>query len=464
MIAPSRDTHTNWNDKDPVILEGVLGFTKNRIFDGSLEYFVGDGVHRYSELPKYGGAEASTSKKNYTLVLRDGNGKIDSASLPDATPTSAGAVKASTTVAPDTVVKADSNGSLDGWRTAISNAIADPNAGLVVGSDGKLNVDFDQMPTDKFEALLKSLKMLVPLTANMDLYVDTNSSAAGDTIIDGRGTEAKPFKTIQACVNFVTSTYAVGNYIVTIHVCSGTYNESVTLPDFSRGQGYIKIITNTGLKDVIVNAALNSAGTRLHNFAALGGMWEIHNIDARRIENPTTDLYPIASCYGASGGNTVLSLFGISASQTLPSNASALTGEVRLINPDNGGTIRLYPSANPMVISTEKPGSGTLKVYAIRAMRGGVITLYRDGNNANITNAVNCSGSCNTFIDLAQNSKLNNTGVGNMLSFTGTVTGTRYSVSDGSSVSLGVSVSDASTYFPGDTAGTVDTDTYSWYK
>ena len=238
LLAPSRGTHTYWTEKDPVIYEGVIGLTKDRLFPGSLEYFIGDGTHRYSELPKYGGAEASSTKKSNTLVLRDANGLIDSASIP-----------ASTTTNPNNVVKADDNGSLSGWKDAIINAVIanDGSGGLATDENGNMMVDFDQMPTDKFEALLKSLKMQIPLEANKSFYVDKNSAAANDTIEDGRGTQEKPFKTIQACVNFVTQNYALGMYNVYIYISGGNnssesnYDENVLLPEFTRTTGSIYI-------------------------------------------------------------------------------------------------------------------------------------------------------------------------------------------------------------------------------
>ena len=449
-----------------MIFEGVIGLTKDRLFPGSLEYFIGDGVHKYSELPKYGGAEASILSKAYTLVLRDANGKIDSSSIdfpevPDATPTIKGIVKASTTKAADNAVKSDANGSLDGWREALADTLADANGGLIKNpSTGKLNVDFSQMPTDKFEELLKSLKMLIPLTANLNLYVDTNSSAAADTIIDGRGTEALPFKTIQAAVNYATGTYALGNYNIRILVATGTYNESVTLPDFSRGTGHIEIITKSGERDVIVNAVLDSNGTRQSCFGAVGGVWVISYVDARRVENPTTaNSYPAVGCYMASGSGTTLSLYGVAARQSVPNVASfdSSSYACRVISADYGATVSMRHSKMPFIIETATITGGP-SVVALHVSRKGTLNLYLSSNNT-LSHDVNCSGSCSTFLSVSQGGQVSRISTGSAFNFTGAVTGQRYNLTTGSSVVVGGNVD----FFPGDTAGTVETSTYCWY-
>lgn len=466
LIAPSRDTHNNWTDKDPVIFEGVFGLTKDRLFPGSLEYFLGDGVHKYSELPKYGGAEASILNKAYTLVLRDANGKIDSDSIdfpevPDATPTIKGIVKASANQATDNAIKSDANGSLDGWREALADTLADANGGLIKNpSTGKLNVDFSQMPTDKFEELLKSLKMLIPLTANLNLYVDTNSSAAADTIIDGRGTEALPFKTIQAAVNYATGTYALGNYNIRILVATGTYNESVTLPDFSRGTGHIEIITKSGERDVIVNAVLDSNGTRQACFGATGGTWVISYMDARRIENPTTARnFPAVGCYMASNSGTTLSLYGVAARQSVPNVASfdSSSYACRVISADYGATVSMRHSKMPFIIETATITGGP-SVVALHVSRKGTLNLYRSSNDT-LSHDVNCSGSCSAFLSVSQGGQVSRISTGSAFNFTGTVTGKRYDLTTGSSVV----VDGNADFFPGDTEGTVETSTYCWY-
>lgn len=473
LLAPSRGTHTYWTDKDPVILEGVIGLTKDRLFPGSLEYFIGDGEHKYSELPKYGGAEASILSKAYTLVLRDANGKIDKASLPtdlsdlvdvpDATPTVKGIVKASTTTQPDNAVKSDSNGSLEGWKNAIVDAITDNNGanGLTTDNNGNLAVDFSQMPTAKFEALLKSLKMLVPLSANKTIYVDTNHSNAGDTIIDGRGEEVLPFKTIQAAVDYVTSTYSIGAYKVYIRIKAGTYDEGVSLPTYTRTSGSIEIISDSGNQnDVIIHPLISpDTGTRQSGFVAGGGFWILRHLTVERIENPTTSTTAAPGCYQAEGANTTLSIYGCAAIQKMPEGLDFTDKNnyvVRIFEATLGATIRLMHDATPGVIHAEKTTDGPV-VHVFSITRDGTLALAK--NSAART--IECEGSCSTFINMNQKGKLTSLSSGPLIEFVNNnVTGKRYSLSSGATGLDGLSL----TYFPGDTEGTVDANTFCWYN
>lgn len=360
-------------------------------------------------------------------------------------------------------------------KKAINQALADADSGLVVdNATGKLQVDFSQMPTDKFEALLKGLKMQVPLAANKTLYVSINNANAvvpsivgGQTVYpDGCGTAAKPFKYIQDCVNYATSNYSVGKYHITIRVVAGTYPENVVLPDFDRGTGYIAIMPDSGARDVIVQAQTNSYGTRGWSFRATGGTWRLHYMDARRVENPTTQKGQAVGCYSSEGGSTELTLYGCSATQSMPSSPSPLGGEaydVRVFNADSSGTLRLAHGTLAHAVSTQKPASGTPSVNVFNVARGGALWLLRSydaDNDPATTNAFGCSGSCDNFIAMWQAGAVNTLGGGTLIAFSGTMSGKRYDLSGGSHVS---GTGGSATFFPGDEAGTVQDSTYCWY-
>lgn len=51
----------------------------------------------------------------------------------------------------------------------------------------EFHVDFSQMPTDKFEALMKSLRLPVWITRNINFYVDKSHANASDTLNAERG-------------------------------------------------------------------------------------------------------------------------------------------------------------------------------------------------------------------------------------------------------------------------------------
>ena len=366
-----------------------------------------------------------------------------------------------TIVASGGKLTADPTNATAAQKKAINQALADADSGLVVNnSTGKLQVDFSQMPTDKFEALLKGLKMLVPLSANKTLYVSVNNSAAGDTLIDGRGTAAKPFKTIQACVNYATGNYSVGNYHITIRVVAGTYPENVTLPDFSRGTGYMEIVPDSGARDVIVVAQPNSRGSTGWCFNCTGGVWVLRRMDARRTETPTTDKSQALGCY-QSAGSGVLHLYGFSATQRMPSSPVPLGGEdytARVVNADNGGTIHIHHDALDSLISTQKPASGTPTVHPVNVSRGGTLVL-RGGYDADdgTTPNIACSGSCDTFLRMFAVGVINGLGGGTLMNFTGSVTGRQYNLTGGSYVSADIGT------VPGNAnSGTIEESTYCW--
>lgn len=379
-----------------------------------------------------------------------------------------------TIVASNGKLTSDPTNATAAQKKAINQALADQDSGLVVNpSTGKLQVDFSDMPTDKFEKLLKGLKMTVPLAANKTLYVSINNANAvvpttvgGEVVYpDGCGTSAKPFKYIHDCVNYATSTYSVGNFHITIRVVAGTYPENVALPAFSHGTGYIEIVPDSGARDVIVQAQTNSYGSRGWCFSCTGGRWRLYYMDARRTENPTTQKAQALGCYGVSGDG-MLYLYGCAATQTLPSSPSPLGGEdytVRIFSADGGGTMYLQHGTLAGSISAHKPASGTPTVHVFNVSRGGTLWLtssYDEDNNPVTTQHVACSGSCDVFLRMFQVGAINTLGAGNRIDFTGSMTGTRYVIDGGSHVSG--AGGDAS-YFPGTSGtGTVEASTYCW--
>lgn len=366
---------------------------------------------------------------------------------------------------------------------AVVLSMVQPGGGIGVDSGGQLYVDFDSMPTDKFEAMLKSLKMLVPLDATKTLYVSTNNAAAGDSIVDGRGTAAKPFKTISAAVNYLTGNYSLGSHNAYIRVVAGTYNENVTLPEYSRGSGTITIMSDSGSRDVTVKGVPISNGRVGTPFAAsgAGAVYNIRYISTERVEAPTTGRSQIASCVSANS-NALLRLYGCAYRQSFP-NVAAVPSfggndfEVRVVTADSGGTIYLYHSPVAHALSSEvNPYAGvsgevSATVHPFVVARGGTLwfTLsYDEENDPVTTGEFSCSGSCDVFITVWQGGSTNTLSGGNPILFTGTMTGKRFEVSGGSHIKVPVS-SNKDTYFPGDAAGTVDdgTDgrpnTFCWY-
>ena len=159
----------------------------------------------------------------------------------------------------------------------ITEACIQEGGGLSVDEDGKLFVDFDSMPTDKFEAMLKSIRVPIWLEANKAFYV--NQATGSDTLDTGRGeSEDKPFKTIQTCINYITDNYNMSRYVATIYCKDVVTTSQVTLPNFSRTTGRIDItkssdcISDYGLE---INYAPTESSSAL---SCVGGDYRLNHI------------------------------------------------------------------------------------------------------------------------------------------------------------------------------------------
>ena len=132
----------------------------------------------------------------------------------------------------------------DEQMRAIVLAMVQEGGGLAVDQTGKLYVDFASMPTDKFEAMLKSIRVPIWLTKSLTVYVAPTGS---DTLDDGRGlTPDKPFASIQAAVNYVSTTYNLYKYNATISVAPGNYGrDHILLPSYTTSTGKL-IIKGSG--------------------------------------------------------------------------------------------------------------------------------------------------------------------------------------------------------------------------
>ena len=109
--------------------------------------------------------------------------------------------------------------------------------GLGVENDGRLSVDFTQMPTDKFELLLRTIRVPFWLTANRTWYVN---GATGNDANNG-DTPQTAFKTPQAAVNYVSENYNLSQYRATIQLAAGVYNSFISLPKYNASIGGITI-------------------------------------------------------------------------------------------------------------------------------------------------------------------------------------------------------------------------------
>lgn len=365
---------------------------------------------------------------------------------------------------------------------AVVYAMTQQGGGLSVDGNGQLYVDFDSMPTDKFEALLASLKMQTPLTANKILYVDNvlgSDTITVDgvtrpvTIIDNHGGASDPFATIQACVTYATSKYAIGEYLMAIRVITNydennnkiPYRENVTLPLYNRTSGNIriagyttKVVNNQTVIDPPVVMSPQGSSTSL--FHCIGGTWHLRNLDFQCIvaepANPTANMYPAA--IEVDGASTEVALLGSSVSIEM-TNTPTLTSDVSVIAVDSG---KFY-------FSLQSGYSNSLTCLAGDSshscfIQGRNATIQMPAGNPNVYTqddcTVMCSGTADVFLSLIVGSSfVASVGAGYyQQSFSGSPTVTKqYSLQNGSGCAA------PSGGFPGTNSGTADSASYSWY-
>ncbi len=321
--------------------------------------------------------------------------------------------------------------------------------GLNVDSKGKLYVDFASMPTERFESMLKSIRVPVWLTGNKSFYV--NATTGSDTLDEKRGESAgKPFKTIQACVNYVCDNFNISRYVCTINVAPGTYSY-FNVADFSRTTGYITI-TGESSATTVIEATNRNVGA----FSA--GVWRLKKIKFRLL---VTDV-PVGSGWVegnalSASGTSVLNLDeDVETEVVVNSSVSVVsTGAFRAISLSNSAVITIYKAKMTAFDST--PGQIVKsKIVGLTGYDSSVCRIF--GVSAGAV-SLEINGDFNTSIT-ANGAYISRNTV-ELPVVVGTSQGKRYLAVNGGRI---MTQNGGPDYFPGATAGTVETSTYSWYK
>jgi hypothetical protein len=118
------------------------------------------------------------------------------------------------------------------------------------------------MPTDKFEVLVKSIRVPIWLAGNKTWYVRTDGNDNNDGSADDA---AHAFRTPQKAVNYVAENYNLGIYTATISIGPGAFSPFI-LPKYSASTGRIKIVgdginssTITGTDETLITG-VSAAG------------------------------------------------------------------------------------------------------------------------------------------------------------------------------------------------------------
>lgn len=280
-------------------------------------------------------------------------------------------------------------------KMLITPYLIQQGGGLVVNDAGLVGVDFSQMPTDKFEALLKQIHVPIWMTAPMVFWVD--AATGSDVLDDGRGTEAKPFKTITAAVQYATANYNTVEFQSAIRVKGGTYNEAVILGAYSATSGLFSLECADIGNPPTVRVANNTYGSVYAPSTMsveVGTLWQVVGLNIVRDYNLSVVNNPNnwwGRCFMAHGevrfrgchftlnvtGSPVIGLYDL---RCLYADSSAFI---------NVGAMPSIPRG--MAISSNAPGyasySDSVRIYGL-SMDSSSVVFYGDNDPAVASDAL----------------------------------------------------------------------------
>lgn len=292
----------------------------------------------------------------------------------------------------------------------------------------------------------------------MRFYV--NGTTGSDTLDNGRGeSEDKPFKTIQACVNYVADNYNISRYNAYINVAAGTYPEQLNLGSFSRSTGQIVIQSSSaselGSYDVTISQT-GAAGVRCS-----GGSWKFSRINFSATWDMSlannNNAYPyIAFCTDA-----ILRFGAFSVSLSITGESTANVFVPRVFWASSNGILYIDETTDIQKIILNKGNSQNLYVFAIES--GGTITTQSSNASQDYCKLI-ISGSPSCFC-YASGGYFGRAFGGKYAYIFDigeeTITGLRYRAQNGGTINTN---GGGAEYFPGDQTGVVEASTYSWYK
>lgn len=354
--------------------------------------------------------------------------------------------------------------------------LCDPNGGIIVNNNeddpgyGKLKIDFENMPEDKFKALLAQLHVPVWIGdkgITRFFYVDgTNGNDAND----GK-TAATAWKSLNFATTTVAKNYNISSYNVIIYVKGGTYTEMVNLPSVPRTTGavYIRPLSS----EDVVN--LNySTPTGNGCFSHAGGEWIIEdmNINLTIAEQTSSGTaFPYIVFSSDMTGSVTLRNCNLSFTDSTVSGSGARYARLLW---SNGGMILLQNTKTVTSDGTTTTSSTTTTWSGTKANADGVIWMFlenngvisarRAGNGVTGNPTITVSGSYTYFCNPTYRGMYRTTDVGNNLVFASATgsdapSGQRYRAVSGGVI---ITTDNYATYFPGDTEGYVSTSQGSW--
>lgn len=317
---------------------------------------------------------------------------------------------------------------------------------------GKLIVDFSQIDDATKDDILSGLSMQVPLRRNLTLYV--NIATGSNTLDEGRGLTAdKPFKNINNCVTWAVGYYALGKYNITILVAPGTYNESVNLTEYNTGSGRFYLQAQDPANPPVIYRD-TPGGVCI----SCSGKWVLTRLSLENypVDGPEgRNYYPYCLHVEGSGACS------IRACNFVMKYNGETTPRIRMFMVNsNGGTVAFNPYNDYKTTFDYHLGDGVY-LYPLSVSGNGRINFTGVFDDGPITQ-IDCKGDCTSFIDATGLSIVGRTGGGERYIYfavaeNAACTGKRYQVSSGAGITAPTGG------FPGSTAGTVNSSTFSWY-
>ena len=268
-----------------------------------------------------------------------------------------------------------------------------------------------------------------------------NGTTGSDTLDAGRGESAdKPFQTIQACLNYVSSNYNLYIYNCTINITPGDYckNKRLILPLYTKSTGRIILSGNGDSPEDVIIDGISCADSCIY-----------------QIRNLTIKQFNITSS-GTSGtisatNGCVLYFYNVIIDVSDFENSS---GNMWAFEVSNRGTIYIWST------NSEEPNGIIIKVSQNVNIQG--LLRIISGGSFTFTTDITLNGDCSfgtatifaTSLGILMRTTSSDSNPGRAPNFvsTGTITGRRYSVSNNAIVST---ASGGREFFPGDTAGAV---------
>lgn len=329
--------------------------------------------------------------------------------------------------------------------------------GLAFNEDGEMYVDFSNMPQDQINGILSSMNLPIFVdgtTVGTEFYVDGTNGI--DKLEDDYGrSAAKPWATIAYATQTIAARYNINSKNVHINVSGGTYTNAIELPSLNATSGSVTIRPASESDTVTISNRLRYGTTINH----IGGEWVLLDLNiVVVVANNDVANGRILNGIRCAASRLTIQHCNLSFVDENTGYTTSLYyllvptgGKMRIINNDGDTTARTATWSGTK-------GSKTSVAWFIST--GGVFQL----SIKNEPDIFEVSGAYTLFCRI-QGGEYNTSGTGSPPTFNAvnSPTGKRYAISAGGKCVTGLSdPNDVATYFPGTTAGTVESGTYSF--